>query len=159
MRKSKIVLLTIFIVAGLIEVRQSFAQADKIEIEREIQRLQKLREEVKQLIQKNQQILQKIKEEREKLKAEKEALEKQEKEILDKRYKKLAKVFEKMEPELAGEKISNMEDPKKAAYIIYNMKESKAGAVLDNVSPDMVNQIVNILTQLKKKEKKPEEGG
>ena len=57
-----------------------------------------------------------------------------------------------MEPEIAGEKISNMEDPKKAAYIIYNMKESKAGEVLNYVSPDMVNQITKILTQLKKED-------
>ena len=130
------------------------AQPEKKEIEKEIQKLQKLREEIKQLIKKKEETLKQIEEQRKKLAKEKQQLEKLEKEILDKRYKKLAKVFEKMDPELAGEKISNMEDPKKAAYIIYNMKESKAGAVLDNVSPDMVNQIVQILTQLKKKEKK-----
>jgi len=131
----------------------AYGQPEKLEIEKEIKRLEKIREEIKQLIQKNEKILKDIEEQRKKLAKEKEELNKLKKEILDERYKKLAKMFEKMEPEIAGEKISNMEDPKKAAYIIYNMKESKAGAVLDNTSPDMVNQIVQILTQLKKKEK------
>jgi flagellar motility protein MotE (MotC chaperone) len=144
-----------FLVVSLIAISfVAVGQPEKTEIEREIERLKNLRVEIKKLIEKNNQILQKIKEEKEQLAKEKEELEKLKKEILDERYKKLAKVFEKMEPELAGEKISNMEDPKKAAYIIYNMKESKAGAVLDNVSPDMVNQIVKILTKLKKEEGK-----
>ncbi|RUM48465.1 MAG: hypothetical protein DSY47_05365 [Hydrogenothermus sp.] len=143
-----------FLVVSLMTISLSvFGQTEKKEIEKEIQKLQKLRDEIKQLIQKNEKTLEKIKKQREELAKEKQQLEKLKKEIIDERYKKLAKVFEKMEPELAGEKISNMEDPKKAAYIIYNMKESKAGAVLDNTSPDMVNQIVQILTELKKKEK------
>ncbi len=125
------------------------AQADKTEIQKEIQKLEKLRKEISQLISKNQQILQKIKEERKKLEEEKKSLENYLKEAENQRYKKLAKIFEKMEPELAGEKISNMEDPKKAAYIIYNMKPSKAGEVLNYVSPDMVNQITKILTTIK----------
>jgi len=127
-----------------------FAQADVKEIKKEVDKLKKLRNEVKSLIEKNEQILKKIEKEREKLKEDRKAFEDYVNQVKNERYKKLAKMFEKMEPELAGEKISNMEDPKKAAYIIYNMKESKAGEVLNYVSADMVNQITKILTELKK---------
>ncbi|EDP73437.1 hypothetical protein HG1285_04156 [Hydrogenivirga sp. 128-5-R1-1] len=143
------------ITAGLIlNIHETvFAQADVKEIKKEIKKLEKLRSEVKSLIQKNEKILKKIEEEKRKLEEERKSFEKYVKQVENERYKKLAKMFEKMEPELAGEKISNMEDPKKAAYIIYNMKESKAGEVLNYVSADMVNQITKILTQLKKQPK------
>jgi len=46
-----------------------------------------------------------------------------------------------------------MKDPKKAAYIIYNMKPRLAGEVMNYVDPEMVDKIVKILTDLKKKKK------
>ncbi|WP_457639060.1 hypothetical protein [Persephonella sp.] len=125
----------------------------KLEIQREIQRLEKLRKEVKQLIQKNEKLLSKIEEERKKLEEEKKKLEELEKKIQSDRYKKLAKVFEKAvdeDPELAAERISKMKDPVKAAYIIYNMKESKAGILMDYVDPKMADKIVRIIAQIKK---------
>jgi len=143
--------LVVGLLSSLIFFNSAFPQTEKREIQKEIQNLIKLREEIKSLIKKNEEVLKKIKEEKEKLEKEKQDFENYVKKVKDQRYKKLAKMFEKMEPELAGEKISNMEDPKKAAYIIYNMKESKAGEVLNYVSPDMVNQITKILTELKKK--------
>ncbi|NPA13527.1 MAG: hypothetical protein GXO45_06040 [Aquificae bacterium] len=127
----------------------------KSEIQKEIKRLEKLREEVKALIQKNQKILAQIREERERLEKERKRLEELEKKIKSERYKKLAKVFEKAvdeDPELAAERISKMEDPTEAAYIIYNMKESKAGILLDYVDPKMADKIVRVLTKLRKKE-------
>ncbi|RMA97631.1 MotE family protein [Hydrogenothermus marinus] len=131
----------------------SYSQPEKKEIDKEIKKLEKLRTEVQNLIKRNEEILKKIEEEKSKLEKERKEFEKYVKEVEDERYKKLAKVFEKMEPELAGQKISNMEDPKKAAYIIFNMKERSAGEVLNYVSPDMVNQITKILTDIKKNAK------
>lgn len=128
----------------------SYSQPEKKEIDKEIEKLEKLRTEVQQLIKKNEELLKKIEKEKEELNKQKQEIEKYIKEVEDERYKKLAKVFEKMDPELAGQKISNMEDPKKAAYIIFNMKERSAGEVLNYVSPDMVNQITKILTDIKK---------
>jgi len=124
------------------------AYQDEISIE--LEKLKKIREEVEKKIEEDKKILQKIKEEREKLKKEREDFERYIKQVESERYKKLAKVFEKMEPELAGEKISKMKNPKTAAYIIYNMKERKAGEVMNYVDPKMVNKILKILTQLKK---------
>ncbi|NPA16442.1 hypothetical protein [Persephonella sp.] len=124
------------------------------ELQREIQRLEKLREEIKQMIQKNEKLLSQIKEERKKLAEEKKQLEELEKKLRSERYKKLAKVFEKAvdeDPELAAERISKMKDPTKAAYIIYNMKESKAGILMDYIDPKMADKIVRIIAQLKKK--------
>jgi len=127
------------------------------ELQREIQRLEKLRREIKQMIQKNEKLLSRIKEERKKIEEEKKQLEELEKKMKAERYKKLAKVFEKAvdeDPELAAERISKMKDPTKAAYIIYNMKESKAGILMDYIEPKMADKIVRIIAQLKKKKGK-----
>jgi len=124
------------------------------EIAFEIEKLKKIREEVEKKIKEDKKILQQIKQEREKLKQEREDFEKYIKQVENERYKKLAKVFEKMEPELAGEKISKIKNPKVAAYIIYNMKERKAGEVMNYVDPKMVNKIVKILTDLKNQKNK-----
>ncbi len=123
------------------------------EIKKEIKRLEQLRQELKKTIAENKKILEKIKEERKKLEKEKKELEEIEKKITEKRYKKLAKVFEKAvdeDPELAAERISKMKDPVKAAYIIYNMKESKAGVLMDYIDPKMADRIVRILAQIRK---------
>ncbi|SMP13824.1 hypothetical protein SAMN06265339_1170 [Desulfurobacterium pacificum] len=124
-------------------------EAQKAEIQREMQKLIKLRSELQKLIQKKEELLKQIKQERAKLKAEKEALEKELKEAEAERYKKLAQIFEKMDPELAGQKISKMTNPKEAALIIYNMKTRLAGQVMNYVDPEMANKIVQILTQIK----------
>ena len=126
----------------------------KLEIEREIKKLEDLRNEIRNLIKQNEKILIKIKEERKKLTEEKKQLEKFEKKLKEERYKKLAKVFEKAvdeDPELAAERISNIKDPIEAAYIIYNMKESKAGILMDYVDPKMADKIVRIIAKLRKK--------
>ena len=59
-----------------------------------------------------------------------------------------------MDPELAGEKISKIQDPRRAALIVYNMKERSAGAALNYVDPKRVSEIVRILTEIKKIAKK-----
>ena len=128
-----------------------YAQVEEKEARKEIQKLEKLKAEVERLLEEKKKVLQKIREEREHLKREREELEKLLKEAKAERYKKLAKVFEKMDPELAGQKISKFSDPKEAAYIIYNMKERKAGVVMNYVDPEMVNKIVKILTAIKPK--------
>ncbi|MBK3332457.1 hypothetical protein GWK41_05200 [Persephonella atlantica] len=123
------------------------------ELQKEIIRLEKLREELKKTIAENKKILEKIEAERKRLEEEKKKLKEIEKKITEERYKKLAKVFEKAvdeDPELAAERMSKMKDPVKAAYIIYNMKESKAGVLMDYIDPKMADKIVRILTQLKK---------
>ncbi|WP_457678102.1 hypothetical protein [Thermovibrio sp.] len=122
----------------------------KKEAVKEIEKLAKLKAEVKELLKKNREVLREIKKEREELKREREEFERRVKEVEAERYKRLAEFFEKMDPELAGQKISQLTDPKEAAYIIYNMKPRKAGEVLNYVSPQMVNKIVEILTQIKK---------
>ncbi len=132
---------------------EDFSSIYKEEIKTEIEKLTKLRIEIEKKIKEDKEILKKIKEERKKLKKEREAFEKFIKEIEQERYKKLAKIFEKMDPELAGEKLSKMKDPKVAAYILYNMKDRKAGEVLNYVDPKMVNKITIILTDIKKKAK------
>jgi len=124
-------------------------EAQKAEIQREMQRLIKLRNELQKLIQKKENLLKKIESERAKLKSEKEALEKELKEAEAERYKKLAQIFEKMDPEAAGQKISKMTDPKEAALIIYNMKTRLAGQVMNYVDPEMANKIVQILATIK----------
>ena len=126
----------------------------KKEIKIEIEKLKRLRIEVEKKIKEDQKLLQKIKEEREKLRKEREEFEKFIKQVESERYKKLAKVFEKMDPELAGDKLSKMKDPKIAAYIIYNMKDRKAGEILNYVDPKMVDKITKILTDIKRKNKK-----
>ncbi len=125
----------------------------KEEIKIEIEKLKKLRKEVEKKIEEDKKILEKIKEERKKLQKEREEFEKYIKQVEAERYKKLAKIFEKMDPELAGEKISKMKDPKTAAFIIYNMKDRKAGEVMNYVDPAMVNKITRIITDIKRSKK------
>jgi len=119
------------------------------EIRAEIEKLTKLKELVESEIKKNQELLKKIEEERKILMKEKAELERRIGEIESQRYKKLAEMFSKMDPELAGQKLSAISDPKEAAYILYNMKPRKAGEVLNYVDPKVVNEIVKILTEIK----------
>ncbi|WP_163328070.1 magnesium transporter MgtE N-terminal domain-containing protein [Desulfurobacterium thermolithotrophum] len=123
---------------------------EKHEAQKEIERLKKLKVEVQRLLEEKKNLLKKIEEEKKQLEEEKKAFEKKIKEIESERYKKLAQIFEKMDPEMAGQKLSKFSDPKEAAYIIYNMKSRKAGNVLNYVDPEMVNKIVEILTKVKK---------
>lgn len=124
-------------------------QVEKKETQKEIEKLLSLKKKVESLIEKNREILKKIEQEREALKKEKEEFEKEVQEVQSERYKKLAQMFSKMDPEMAGQKISAMTDPKEAAYILYNMKSRVAGEVLNYVDPKMVDKIVKILTNLK----------
>ncbi len=124
-------------------------QVEKKETKKEIEKLLSLKKEVSSLINKNQQLLKKIEEERKKLQKEREEFQKEIEEAKSERYKKLARIFSKMDPEMAGQKISAMTDPKEAAYIIYNMKSRVAGEIMNYVDPQMVNKIVNILTKIK----------
>ncbi len=124
-------------------------KVEKKETKKEIERLLALKKEVESLIKKNQEILKKIEEEREKLKQERKAFQEEIERARSERYKKLAKIFSKMDPEMAGQKISEMSDPKEAALIIYNMKSRIAGEIMNYVDPKMVDKIVKILTSLK----------
>ena len=124
-------------------------RVEKKETKKEIEKLLSLKKEVSSLIKKNQQLLKKIEEERKKLQKEREEFQKEIEEAKSERYKKLARIFSKMDPEMAGQKISAMTDPKEAAYIIYNMKSRVAGEIMNYVDPQMVNKIVNILTKIK----------
>jgi len=149
------------IVSVLIILTSSFGENNpsppKNELNKEIEKLEKLRKEIKKLIEKNRQILTRIEEEKKLLEKEKKELEKLKKEMISQRYKKLAKVFEKAvdeDPELAAERISKMKNPQKAAYIIYNMKESKAGILMDYIDPKMADEIVRVIVQIKKQNKK-----
>ncbi len=124
-------------------------QVEKKETQKEIEKLLSLKKEVESLIEKNQELLQKIEQERKALKREREEFQKEIRRVQSERYKKLAQMFSKMDPEMAGQKISAMTDPKEAAYILYNMKSRIAGEILNYVDPKMVDQIVKILTNLK----------
>jgi flagellar motility protein MotE (MotC chaperone) len=123
--------------------------AQQKEIEKEIAKLQALKVQVQNLIAQNRELLKKIEEERKKLQKEREALKKELEEAKAERYKKLALFFSKMDPEMAGQKLSALKDPKEAALILYNMKARVAGQVLNYIDPKMVNAIVNYLTHLK----------
>jgi len=123
------------------------------EIEKELQQLEKLQKAIEQKIEKNEQLLQQIKQEKESLEAFRKTLNQEVENLQSERFKKLAKDFESMDPEYAGEKLSQME-PKIAAYILFNMKSRKAGEALNFVSGEMVNKISKILTQLKQNGKK-----
>ncbi len=139
------------VVAVLFSFQVQAQEVERQEARKEILKLEELRKEIKSLIEEKKRLLEEIKKEREALKREKEELIRLQKKMEGERYKKLAKVFEKMDPELAGQKISKLSDPKEAAYIIYNMKERKAGEVLNYVDPEMVNKIVKILATVKAK--------
>ena len=155
--KGKHSLLTKFLIVIIFNVSYGQTQSPAVnEIRKEIKKLEQLREELKKKIAENKKILKKIKDERKKLEEQKKKLEEEEKKITEKRYKKLAKVFEKAvdeDPELAAERISKLKDPVKAAYIIYNMKESKAGVLMNYIDPKMADKIVRIIAQIKKQNK------
>lgn len=136
-----------YLIGTLLLINFSFAQVE--ELKKEAEQLKQIREDIKATYQRNQALLEQIKKEREALEILKKEIEESKKKIQEERYKKLAKVFEKMDPELAGEKISKMENPEDAAYILYNMNEKKAANILNNTDPIMVNKIVKILTNLK----------
>lgn len=125
----------------------SYGQVD--ELKKESEKLEKIRNDIKAEYLKNQEVLRQIQAEREKLQQLKKEIEEQAKKIKDERYQKLAKVFEKMDPEEAGKKISKAENPEEIAYIIYNMNEKKAAAILNNTDPEMVNKILKYLTLIK----------
>lgn len=126
------------------------SESIKQEVIREIERLERLKKEISTLMEENLKTLEAVKKEKEELIAERQKLEELTKKLSDERYVKLAKTFEKMDPELAGEKISKIEDAMDSAYILYNMKERYAGAVLNYVDAARVGEIVKILTNLKK---------
>jgi len=124
-------------------------QVEKKETQKEIERLLSLKKQVESLIEKNRELLKKIEEERAALKREREEFQKEVQKVQSERYKKLSQMFSKMDPEMAGQKISAMTDPKEAAYILYNMKSRVAGEILNYVDPKMVDKIVKILTNIK----------
>jgi len=136
-----------FLIGILFLISSSFAQVE--ELKKEAEKLKQIRDEIKATYQKNEALLEQIKKEKQALELLKKEIEESKKKIQDERYKKLAKVFEKMDPEMAGQKLSKMESAEDAAYIIFNMNEKKAAAVLDNTNPIMVSKIVKILTRLK----------
>ena len=124
-------------------------QVEKKETQKEIQKLLKLKKEVEALLEEKRQLLKKIEEEKKALEKAREEFRKEVEKARSERYKKLAQIFSKMDPEMAGQKISAMTDPKEAAFIIYNMKSRTAGEVMNYVDPKMVDRIVQILTKLR----------
>jgi len=142
-------LVAVILVSLLFSNALGQGQVEKRETQKEIEKLLSLKREVESLIEKNQKLLQKIEQERKALKQEREEFQKEIQEVQSERYRKLAQMFSKMDPEMAGQKISAMTDPKEAAYILYNMKSRVAGEILNYVDPKMVDQIVKILTNLK----------
>ncbi|SNR87861.1 MotE family protein [Desulfurobacterium atlanticum] len=141
-------MLMVMIVAGMPNFSAA-QEVEKSEIKKELQRLLTLREEINKLIAKKEQILKKIVEERKKLAQERKAFEEEIKAVQNERYKKLAKIFSKMDPELAGQKISAMDNMTEAAYIFLNMKERYAGQIMNYVSPEKVKEIVSIMIEIK----------
>ncbi len=127
-----------------------FGDAQLHEIQKELKKLATLRQKIQNEIAKNKKLLAKIEQEKKDLKDLNASINKQIKQIRSERFKKLAKDFENMDPEYAGEKLSKMNDPKIAAYILYNMNPRKAGEALNYVDPVMVSRITTILTKLKK---------
>lgn len=134
-------------------VKNTNSITQKSEIQKEIERLTALQEAIRSRMEKNRLLLDKVKKERAELDREKEWLSKEIEKAEQERYKKIAKVFEKMEPEFAGEKITKISDPQKAAFIIFNMKARSAGAAMNYVEPERVSDIVKILTELKDQKK------
>ncbi len=133
----------------------AFAQGtENIEIEKELKRLEELRDKINALINRKEDILKKIEEERKKLADEKKAFEDEVKAVRNGRYKKLATIFSKMDPELAGQKISAMDNMTEAAYIFLNMKERYAGQILNYVTPEKVKEVVSIMIEIKNNREK-----
>ncbi len=132
----------------------AFADAQQKEIQKELAKLQQLKNYIDTKIAQDQKLLKQIREEKAFLQQLKKSLEEERKKINTERYKKLAKDFENMDPEYAGEKLSKMENPTIAAYILYNMNPRKAGEALNYVDPKVLSKISQILIKLKKHEKK-----
>ncbi len=117
------------------------------EIQKQIQILEKLKTELENLIKKKEQVLKQYNKTLQELKKERIELLNLEKKLKEDRYKKLAKAFEKMDPEQAANLINNM-DPKLLAYILYNMKPAKAGEILQYADPTKVNIILKKMITL-----------
>lgn len=126
------------------------AQTQQRELTTEIRKLTELQVQLRNKIDENRKIVARLQQEREALKTEKAAFEKMIADEKNARYQALAKVFEKMEPELAGEKITKIKDPRHAALIIHNMKTRSAGAVMNYVDARRASTIVSILTDIKR---------
>jgi len=124
-------------------------QIEKKEVQKEMQKLLSLKKEVELLLKQKRELLKKLEQEKAALRKAREEFQKEVQKVKSERYKKLAQMFSKMDPEMAGQKISAMTDPKEAAYILYNMKSRVAGEILNYVDPKMVDKIVRILTNLK----------
>ena len=141
------------IVFILIAANALHAQTEKKEIQKELEKLKKMQQILKKQIDEKKALLAKIEAQKKQLQQMKKELEEQIKTIQSQRFKKLAKDFEGMDPEYAGEKLSKIKDPKIAAYILYNMKSKAAGEALNYVDPEAVNKIAVILTKLKNEKK------
>ena len=124
------------------------------ELQKEFAKLQQLRQEIERKIAYNKKILTQIQQATQELKDLNQTINQQIEQIKNERFKKLAKDFESMDPEYAGEKLSKMSDPAIAAYILFNMNPRKAGEALNYVDPKMLDKITSILTKLKKNAKK-----
>ncbi len=124
------------------------------EIEKELQKLRMLKKMVQQELATNKKLLEQIRQERQALKELNASIQKEIETIQSQRIKKLAKDFESMDPEYAGEKLSKMKNLTIAAYILYNMNSRKAGEALNFVTPKALSTITQILTKLKNDEKK-----
>lgn len=135
------------VVSLLTVISFSYGQVD--ELKKEAEKLERIRNDIRAEYIKNQETLKQIQAERERLQQLKKEIEDQAKKIKEERYQKLAKVFEKMDPEEAGKKISKAENPEEIAYILYNMNEKKAAAILNNTDPEMVNKILKHLTLIR----------
>ncbi len=130
-----------------------FGDAQLREIQKELQKLQGLRQQLQADIAKNEKLLAKIEEKKKSLQELNATINEQIQQIQSERFKKLAKDFESMDPEYAGEKLSKMKDPEIAAYILINMNSRKAGEALNYIDPEMLSRITTILTKLKKNNK------
>ncbi len=125
-------------------------QTQQSEIESTFRELTELQTRLSVKIEENRAMSAEVKRASDALAREEAAFEKRVAEERSSRYQALAKVFEKMEPEIAGEKISKISDAKKAALIIYNMKSRSAGAVMNYVDAKRASTIVTILTDIKR---------
>ena len=137
-----------------VAVLGAYADGECKEIQKEMKKLQNLKSLIEKKIDENKKLLQDIRQERQALQDLNQSIQKEMERIRSDRIKKLAKDFESMDPEYAGEKLSRIEDPKIAAYILYNMNSRKAGEALNYVSAEAVSKITQILTKLKRDNEK-----
>ena len=141
-------ILKIFLIVSTFISIPGFAQESPFkEIQRQIQILEKLKKELEELIKRKEEVLKQYNKTLQELKKERMKLLDLTKKLKLERYKKLAKAFEKMEPEQAANLINNM-DPELLAYILYNMKPSKAGEILQYADPVKVNGILRKMVSL-----------